>query len=450
VATFPSVKSTRFRLSALISLISLISTFVVITPSSAAACSPTETTDGLYTVLTFSTTGTCTWTVPTGITSLDSLVVAGGGGGGSGSITYAPDDGAGGGGGGGGQVIETTSRTVSATQVITIVVGSGGNGAGGNGRNYYGDYGYPGGTSSISLASGWSTSAVAGGGSLVDSSKYNLVAWGAGRNRTGTAVTGTPAVDLLLGGYGGGSGNGTVGANPSGKQAGQGASDNAGVTPAASTSVVTGVSSSITGTAVVYANGGGGGSQTVLGATGTTYGSGGGGGKSADVSSPNNAYPGTNGLSGVVIVRFLTYVAPSSSSSDDDSTPTPTPSAINPCSGSHKVTIYFGGGDSEIDNSDKKKINDLAKLINTCAFKKVVLSGFTSIDKPDTPSYALFRKSLSKKRANNVEEALVAKLSKKNKKLKFKTYAKSNANPKKSNKSEKTRSANRRVEIVVY
>ena len=427
-------------------MFSLIPSFIVITPSKAAACSPTETIDGLYTVLTFSSTGTCTWTVPTGITSLDSLVVAGGGGGGSGTVTDAPNTGAGGGGGGGGQVVETTSRTVAATQVITIVVGSGGNGASAVGTSYpnatpptyrSGNYGYPGGTSSISLASGWSTSTVGGGGSIIDSSKYNLVAWGAGRDRLGGS-----GGSISVAGYGGGSGSENIGSNPSSSQAGQGASDNSGVTPTASTSLVAGVTSSITGTAIVYANGGGGGSRTSAGSTGTTYGSGGGGG----ISSSSNE--GTNGLSGVVIIRFLTYVAPSSSS-DDSSTPVVTPTAINPCSGSHKVTIYFGGGESEIDKSDKKKINELASLINSCSFKKVVLSGFTSIDKPDSPSYALFRKSLSKKRANNVEEHLLSKLSKKNKKLDFKTYAKSNANPKKSNKSEKTRSANRRVEIVV-
>jgi len=409
----------------------------------AAACAPTETTDGLYTVLTFSTTGTCTWTVPTGITSLDSLVVAGGGGGASGSITNT-NDGAGGGGGGGGQVVETTSRTVSETQVITVVVGAGGNGAASVTTSNpptsyaYGNYGYPGGNSSISLASGWSTTAIAGGGSLSDASKYNLVAWGPGRNRTGTIGAET----ITTGGYGGGSGSGNVGSNPLLNHGGQGASDNSGVTPSASTSIVLGVSSSITGTAIVYANGGGGGSTTTIGSTGTTYGSGGGGGrKNADNS-------GVNGLSGVVIIRYLTYVPPSTNS-DDDSSPTPTPSAINPCSGSHKVTIYFGGGESSIDKSDKKKISELAALMNSCSFSKVVLSGYTSIDKPDSPGYALFRKNLSNKRANAVEEVLLTKLSKKNKKLSFKTYAKSNANPKKSNKSEKTRSANRRVEVVV-
>ena len=433
-------------------LIALISALLVpyINNSSAkavASCSPTETIDGLYTVQTFSTTGTCQWSVPTGITSLDSLVVAGGGGGGGGSITYSPDDGAGGGGGGAGQVVETTSRTVSETQVMTIVVGSGGNGATGSPRNASGNYGYPGGNSSISLASGWSTTAIAGGGSIVDSSKYNLVAWGAGRNRLGNGSGTRP--ELITGGYGGGSGSGNIGSNPSSKQAGQGASDNSGVTPGASTSTLLGVSSSISGTAVVYASGGGGGNQTSFGSTGSTYGSGGGGGKSADVAQPNDSYGGYNGLSGVVIVRYLTYVAPAPSSSDNNSV-TLKSTTIDPCAGVQKVVIYFDGGKFNLDKADKTKINNLVTLMNSCSFTRINLSGYTSIDQPDSANYALFRKNLSLKRAKAVETAMFNKLSNKNKKIKVKTKALSNAKPIKANNSEKNRSSNRRVEITVY
>jgi len=438
----------NLRFLILVFVVSLFSPFIHNSSAKAvASCTSVETIDGLYTVQTFSTTGTCQWSVPTGVTSLDSLVVAGGGGGGGGSITYTPDDGAGGGGGGGGQVIETTSRTVSAAQAITIVVGAGGNGATGSPRNASGNYGYPGGTSSISLASGWSTSAVGGGGSIIDSSKYNLVAWGAGRNRLGTG-SGTRA-ELITGGYGGGSGGGNVGSNPSSRQAGQGASDNSGSTPGASTSILVGVTSSISGASVVYGNGGGGGNLTTLGSTGTTFGSGGGGGKSADADQPNDSYGGSAGLSGVVIVRYLTPIPESDSGDSSSSTKSVTATPVDQCEVTNKVIIYFDGGSSSIDKNDEKKIKDLARLIKNCSFTKIVLTGYTSIDKPDSPSYALFRKNLSNKRANAVENVLLEKLGKSAKGIKFKSYAKSNAKPIKSNRTEKTRSANRRVEIVV-
>ena len=415
------------------------------TANAVASCSSTETIDGLYTVQTFSTTGTCQWSVPLGITSLDSLVVAGGGGGGSGTITDStPANGGGGGGGGGGQVIETTSRIVSSSQVITIVVGASGNGASGVGVSSPpgtvrpGNYGYPGGNSSISLASGWSSTAVAGGGSISDASKYNLVAWGSGKDRLGNYTA-----DVTIGGYGGGSGSGNVGANPSSRRAGQGASDNSGSTPSASTSILLGVSSSITGSTVVYANGGGGGDETSAGFTATTYGSGGGGGISAI------ANGGYNGLSGVVIVRYLTYVAPTPSSSDSNSVALKS-TTVDPCVGVHKVVIYFDGGKDELDKNDKSRINKLVKLMNSCSFTTINLSGFTSIDKPDSANYALYRKNLSLKRAKAVETAMFNKLSKKNKKIKVKTKALSNAKPIKANNSEKNRSSNRRVEITVY
>jgi outer membrane protein OmpA-like peptidoglycan-associated protein len=421
-------------------LIALISVLLVpyINNSSAkavASCTSTETTDGLYTVQTFSTTGTCQWSVPTGVTSLDTLVVAGGGGGGSGTITDStPAQGGGGGGGGGGQVIETTSRTVSTSQVITIVVGAGGNGGDGRGVStiptylLVGNNGYTGENSSISLASGWSTTATAG-----------VRATGAGRD-----INGASGGDITIAGYGGRSGGGNIGASPSSRKAGQGASDNSGVTPTTSTSVVLGVSSSITGSAVVYAYGGGGGDETSAGSTATTYGSGGGGGRSAI------ANAGNNGLSGVVIIRYLTYVAPPSSGNSDNNSVALKSTTIDPCAGVHKVVIYFDGGKFNLDKADKTKINNLVTLMNSCSFTRINLSGFTSIDKADSVNYALFRKNLSLKRAKAVEEAMFNKLSKKNKKLKVKIKALSNSKPVKANNSEKNRASNRRVEITVY
>ena len=71
-----------------------------------------------YTVLRFTTTTPCDWTVPAGVTTLDVLLVGGGGGGGAM---------VGGGGGGGAVVTRSALSVVSAAH--TIAVGSGGTGA---------------------------------------------------------------------------------------------------------------------------------------------------------------------------------------------------------------------------------------------------------------------------------------------------------------------------------
>jgi hypothetical protein len=81
--------------------------------SSPTTCAPTSTTSGGNTILKFTTVGTCNWSVPAGISSVQALVV-GGGGGGSSDV---------GGGGGGGQVISTT---VNVSGTVAIKVGAGG------------------------------------------------------------------------------------------------------------------------------------------------------------------------------------------------------------------------------------------------------------------------------------------------------------------------------------
>lgn len=85
----------------------------------AAACVPNERGTDTETILTFRTTGTCQWTVPSGVTSVRALVVGGGGGGGSDN----------GGGGGGGGVIDEQNIAVTPGASMNVVVGAGGAGA---------------------------------------------------------------------------------------------------------------------------------------------------------------------------------------------------------------------------------------------------------------------------------------------------------------------------------
>ena len=75
------------------------------------------------TVVSFTTVGSTTWTVPAGVTSVDVLVVGGGGGG----QGY-------GGGGGGGEVLEVANYAVTPGSSLPVTVGDGG--AGGPDRSY--------------------------------------------------------------------------------------------------------------------------------------------------------------------------------------------------------------------------------------------------------------------------------------------------------------------------
>jgi uncharacterized repeat protein (TIGR02543 family) len=97
-----------------------------------------------YQVVTFTTVGTTTWTVPDGITSVEYLVVGGGGGGGNGSFNN------GGGGGAAGMVrIGFINTTPGAS--ISVTVGAGGSGgAAGSGSSPVSNNGSSGGNSIFS------------------------------------------------------------------------------------------------------------------------------------------------------------------------------------------------------------------------------------------------------------------------------------------------------------
>ncbi len=94
------------------------------TASTLTACAPTSSTSGGFTTLSFTTTGTCTWVVPTGVTAVQTLVVGGGGGSGGGGCNWSFSR-----GGGGGGVTQTSSTAVTAATNVTVVVGSGGTAA---------------------------------------------------------------------------------------------------------------------------------------------------------------------------------------------------------------------------------------------------------------------------------------------------------------------------------
>ncbi|MDO8481941.1 MAG: peptidoglycan-binding domain-containing protein [bacterium] len=231
------------------------------------------------------------FTPPSGVTSVDYLVVAGGGGGGRRV----------GGGGGAGGMLTGTTAVSPISYPITVGAGGAGsiswNSAGTNGTNSV--------FNTITAIGG-------GGGASYNTSPATNGGSGGGANYYApTAVSGTGTVGQGHNGgtstiavyTAGGGGAGAVGNPPSTSVGGAGG---------------TGLSSSITGSSVMYAGGGGGSGDTTIGA-------GGAGGGGAGSKSNNNATNGTantggggggsrtynggagnggSGGSGIVIVRY--------------------------------------------------------------------------------------------------------------------------------------------------
>ena len=124
----------------------LLASLITVSPSTALAagdCITTSTTSGGYTYVAFKNVGTCNWSVPSGVTSANYLVVGGGG------TRHA-------GGGGAGGLLEDIANLTSISS-LSITVGDGG--AGGDtavsGLNYA--LGTAGNSSSISKNSGSGT-----------------------------------------------------------------------------------------------------------------------------------------------------------------------------------------------------------------------------------------------------------------------------------------------------
>ena len=251
-------------------------------------CTPTTnvTTKGLTTV-TFTGAGTCDWTVPAGVTTIDADVVGGGGSGGVGSF--------GGGGGGGGQVVMLRQMPVTVGTTQTVTVGAGGaaavnatTGAGINGNDgspsTFLGYSAAGGLAGKKHATGTST-AGAGGGSYAAST----ITAGVGSVSTvlnaGGAGMATPPTNCVPARNGGG-GAGSMAVGFAGSQTATSSNGGAGVTNA-----LNGAS---------YGGGGGGHRETGTGNSGAAAGGAGGGGTGgrANTVQPSSGVNGTGGGGG--------------------------------------------------------------------------------------------------------------------------------------------------------
>ena len=282
-------------------IVLLIALLAIAIPASAVT--QWNLTDGTYTVLIFNgTPGTLSWTPPTGVTSVEYLVIGGGGGGGGDGNTV------GGAGGGAGGYRTATGFGVSGS--VPITVGYGGNA--GSGASSYTD----GGNGSISVFS--TIIALGGGGGSGNQGRVGKDGGSGGGGQYGAAGGSAVAGQGYAGGLGstmyptargsgGGGGSGSPGADGTATSGGNGGA---------------GTASSITGTSVTRAGGGGGGTYTG-GTAGTGNGGGGNGGTAGGqnagsagiansggggggASTTSNGVAGGAGGSGIVIIKFLT------------------------------------------------------------------------------------------------------------------------------------------------
>lgn len=233
----------------------------------------------------FKTVGTSTWTCPTGVTSVEVLVVGGGGGGGN-------DFGAGGGGGG---VVYHPSFSVTPATSYTVTVGGGGakstsnNTTASNGGNSVFSTltanGGGGGASNGSLG--------AAGGSGGGAAKGNRTSFGTSNQSSFSGATvygnrgGNASNDPGNGGGAGGGGAGGVGGDA--PSASPNAGSNGGTGGA-------GIQITIGGQASFYGGGGGGG--TFIGYTAGSGGTGGGGRGSTRDTRAQDGEPNTGGGGG--------------------------------------------------------------------------------------------------------------------------------------------------------
>ena len=258
-------------------------------------CIPNDSNGTSY-YLSFTTTGSTTWTAPATIRSPITYWIVGGGGGGGGAY-----DNSGGGGGGGGAVITGTYEVVGG-KTYSVVVGAGGAGGTGKGSSHPDPL----------LIPGSSTDGKAGTYSSFDRGVGGPVAGGGGAGtKRDTAPTGQG------GGISAG-GNGSIGGGKAGGGGGAGGSGTNGGVSAGTGGA--GISLTIPGynggISQSYGAGGNGGGNIasptfaiVVGASGSAnLGNGGGGGSAASFGPPNTGgfiTLGGAGGSGLVVIQYF-------------------------------------------------------------------------------------------------------------------------------------------------
>jgi len=286
-----------------------------VTTAVPSASGGTVTYDGLYTVRTFTSSGTLT--VSGGTLSADVLVVGGGGAGGNSNGTGSGSGGSGG-GGAGGLIYQTGASIASGSYAVTI--GTGGlagqstatkTAANGVNTTVGALYTAVGGGFGAGIMSPFGQPANAGGSGGGCGFGDNTL--GAGNQTSQAGASGT---------YGFGNNGGRVSADNSAGGGGSGAVGGTGISASRDIAGVGGIGKSlgiaVAASPIYYAGGGGGGNQNV----GVPAAGGSGGGGAGWASGGNVAVDGTNGLggggggssngatgnggTGVFIIRYLT------------------------------------------------------------------------------------------------------------------------------------------------
>jgi len=251
--------------------------------------------------------GRCSWTPPSGVTSIAAVVVGGGGGGGGRYVA---------GGGGAGAYLYESAIAVSGQ--VSIVIGAGGSG----GTSVGGNAGSSGNQSSLTVNQTAYISVGGGGGGAYTSANFpgNGQGGGSGGGGSGnnTSTTQGSGGSVLSGsyadavGHAGGAGAGGVTGNPGGGGGGSGSSGSA-PTGGAGGSGGSGMLNPLTNT--YLAAGGGGGSDSTCSTSASSIGGVGGcnSGSTAATSAVANTGSGGggadqgsggNGSSGIVIIQY--------------------------------------------------------------------------------------------------------------------------------------------------
>ena len=321
-------------------LSSFLISYVSIQQANAANCSTNEFSAGSTRYVKITSAAGCTWLIPSGVTSIDFVLVGGGGGGSGGGSTAGASNLGGGGGGAGGVVRINTSYSVIGNNNLTLTVGSGGAGsavitAASSGTSTTLTYD---GSTITATGGGGGTRAgatnnsvgLSGDGGSNDDYSGGASVWDGGGGGAGASVNGSNGTDIpSQGGTGGVGGNGktdaTINEIAVATSSGElisgnyyfGGGGGAGSTPAGTGNPPAGTN---TGVGALGGNGGGGngGFQTNgAQATAALANTGGGGGGGGWISTANDAAKaGKAGAAGVILIRYvLDTTAPTFTSS---------------------------------------------------------------------------------------------------------------------------------------
>lgn len=264
-----------------------------------SVCSPTESTftgngtnggnaNTFYRVYSFSSVDNCRWAVPSGIASIEALLVAGGGGGG------AAHNAGGGGGGGAGQVKRVTLNPSSVPEII-VHVGAGG--LGGTNSPVIESHGTSGANTNLWVSGSLLESALGGEGGSRSRADYVSPPRTVG---TGGATATSNAAAR------GGAFGGPIDSASFGTGGGGGGAGGAGGTATSQSGAVAGglpLSINISGTNVFYGRGGAGSNWWNAPADGVNALANTGNGGGAARAGNSNSRPGGSGGSGVVVFR---------------------------------------------------------------------------------------------------------------------------------------------------